>query len=98
MRVDRTGRTHGAQGCSAAVVAADTGMQWECVVEGAAVVDLTELEDDPDGREGRRVQVDGALVRGRTANPDPEMLRSLLRGLQDLDLDAPVQRHDPAMT
>lgn len=61
------------------------------------MVDLTELDDDPhDG--GRRVQVDGALVRGETADPDPETLRSLLRGLQEMDVDAPVQRHDHAMT
>ena len=61
------------------------------------MVDLTELEDGQAAAK-RRVQVDGALVRGETEAPDPEMLRALLRGLQQLDVDAPVQRHARAMT
>lgn len=51
------------------------------------MVDLTGLEDEQPGAQ-RRVQVDGALVRGETGAPEPAMLRALLHGLQHLDVDA----------
>lgn len=38
------------------------------------------------------MQVDGALVRGKTEVPDPDLLRALLRGLRQLDVDARAQR------
>ena len=96
VRTECSACTRGAHHSSAVVAIADTGGD-EARVEGDVVVDLTELDDDP--RDGDRgVRIDGALVRGETAAPDPEMLRSLLRGLQEMDVDAPVQRHEHVMT
>lgn len=61
------------------------------------MVDLTELGDGHAAAQ-RRVQVDGALVRGETEVPDPDVLRALVRGLQQLDVDAPPQRQARAVT